>query len=143
MVAASHLGDLARLRRVRDRIDREYAQPLDVESLARAVDMSAKQLSRAFAIAYGESLDRHLITRRITCAEALLRRGDLSVSEVCSAVGCTSVTAFSTRFAELVGVSPTVYRSTQASSAVSVRSAVTGTGIPSGRNQEAAAAVGT
>ena len=108
--AAQHLRDLARLRRVRDRIDREYAQPLDVEALARGVNMSAGHLSREFRLAYGESPYGYLMTRRIERAMALLRRGDLSVTEVCFAVGCSSLGTFSTRFTELVGVPPSAYR---------------------------------
>ena len=99
-----------RLRRVRDRMDREYAQPLDVEALARDALMSAGHFSRAFKRAYGESPYAYLMTRRIERAMALLRRGDLSVTEVCFEVGCTSLGTFSTRFTELVGVSPSVYR---------------------------------
>jgi transcriptional regulator GlxA family with amidase domain len=108
--AAQHLRDLARLRRVRDRIDREYAQPLDVEALARGVYMSAGHLSRQFRLAYGESPYAYLMTRRIERAMALLRCGDLSVTEVCFAVGCSSLGTFSSRFTELVGVPPSVYR---------------------------------
>ncbi|MFG3711625.1 helix-turn-helix transcriptional regulator [Micromonospora sp. NPDC047730] len=104
------LRDLTRLRRVRDRIDREYAQPLDVEALARGVNMSAGHLSRQFRAAYGESPYAYLMTRRIERAMALLRRGDLSVTEVCFAVGCSSLGTFSTRFTELVGVPPSTYR---------------------------------
>ncbi len=107
---AQHLRDLARLRRVRDRIDREYAQPLDVEALARGAHMSAGHLSREFRVAYGESPYAYVMTRRIERAMALLRRGDLSVTEVCFAVGCSSLGTFSTRFTELVGVPPSVYR---------------------------------
>ncbi len=107
---AHHLRDLARLRRVRDRIDRDYAQPLDVESLARGAHMSAGHLSREFRQAYGESPYGYLMTRRIERAMALLRRGDLSVTDVCFAVGCSSLGTFSTRFTDLVGVSPSVYR---------------------------------
>ena len=106
----THLRDLALLRRVRDRIDREYAQPLDVEALARGVNMSAGHLSRQFRQAYGEPPYAYLMTRRIERAMALLRRGDLSVTEVCFAVGCSSLGTFSTRFTELVGVPPSVYR---------------------------------
>ena len=105
-----HLRDLARLRRVRDRIDREYAHPLDVEALACDANMSAGHLSRQFKIAYGESPYSYLMTRRIERAMALLRRGDLSVTEVCFAVGCSSLGTFSTRFTELVGVPPSIYR---------------------------------
>ena len=108
--AAQHLRDLARLRRVRDRIDREYAQPLNVEALARDAHMSAGHLSREFRRAYGESPYGYLMTRRIERAMALLRRGDLSVTDVCFAVGCSSLGTFSTRFTELVGVPPSVYR---------------------------------
>ncbi len=107
---AQRLRDLARLRRVRDRIDREYAQPLDVEALARGEHMSAGHLSREFRATYGESPYGYLMTRRIERAMALLRRGDLSVTEVCFAVGCSSLGTFSTRFTELVGVPPSVYR---------------------------------
>src|SRR5215467_3592388 len=105
-----HLRDLARLRRVRDRIDREYAQPLDVEALARGAHMSAGHLSREFKLAYGESPYSYLMTRRIERAMALLRRGDLSVTDVCFAVSCSSLDTFSTRFTELADVSPSVYR---------------------------------
>jgi AraC-like DNA-binding protein len=107
---AERLSDLAWLRRVRDRIDREYAEPLDVEALARGVHMSAGHLSRQFKLAYGESPYGYLMTRRIERAMALLRRGDLSVTDVCFAVGCSSLGTFSTRFTELVGVPPSVYR---------------------------------
>jgi AraC-like DNA-binding protein len=108
--AAQHLRDLARLRRVRDRIDREYAQPLDVEALARGAHMSAGHLSREFRLAYGESPYGYLMTRGIERAMALLRRGDLSVTEVCFAVGCSSLGTFSSRFTELVGMPPSTYR---------------------------------
>lgn len=104
------LNDLVRLRRVRDRIDREYAQPLDVVALARDANMSAGHLSRQFKLAFGESPYAYLMTRRIERAMALLRRGDMSVTEVCFAVGCSSLGTFSTRFTELVGVPPSVYR---------------------------------
>jgi AraC-like DNA-binding protein len=110
LVSEKHLRDLAWLRRVRDRIDREYAQPLDVPALARGAHMSAGHLSREFRRAYGESPYSYLMTRRIERAMALLRRGDLSVTEVCFAVGCSSLGTFSTRFTELVGVPPSVYR---------------------------------
>jgi AraC-like DNA-binding protein len=102
--------DLAQLRRVRDRIDREYAQPLNVEALARDAHMSAGHLSRQFRQAYGESPYSYLMTRRIERAMALLRRGDMSVTDVCFAVGCASLGTFSTRFTELVGVPPSTYR---------------------------------
>jgi AraC-like DNA-binding protein len=104
------VSTLVLLRRVRDRIDREYAQPLDVASLAAGVHLSAGHLSRQFRLAYGESPYAYLMTRRIERAMTLLRRGDLSVTEVCLAVGCQSLGTFSTRFTELVGVSPRAYR---------------------------------
>src|SRR3954465_9567368 len=108
------LQDLARLRRVRDRIDREYAKPLDVEALARDAHMSAGHFSRRFRQAYGESPYSYLMTRRIERAMALLRGGDMSVTEVCFEVGCSSLGTFSTRFTELVGMPPSTYRSRQA-----------------------------
>jgi transcriptional regulator GlxA family with amidase domain len=121
---AERLRDLARLRRVRDRMDREYAQPLDVEALARGVHMSAGHLSREFRAAYGESPYGYLMTRRIERAMALLRRGDLSVTEVCFAVGCSSLGTFSTRFAELVGMPPSAYRRATAESSAGMPSCV-------------------
>jgi AraC-like DNA-binding protein len=122
--AAQHLRDLARLRRVRDRIDREYAQPLDVEVLAIGAHMSAGHLSREFRLAYGESPYSYVMTRRIERAMALLRRGDLSVTEVCFAVGCSSLGTFSTRFTELVGVPPSTYRRLAAGATVGIPSCV-------------------
>jgi AraC-like DNA-binding protein len=110
LASAQRLNDLARLRRVRDRIDREYAQPLDVEALARGAHMSAGHLSRQFRAAYGESPYSYLMTRRIERAMTLLRRGDLSVTEVCFAVGCASLGTFTTRFTELAGLPPGTYR---------------------------------
>lgn len=110
MATGQDLETLVALRRVRDRMDREYARPLDVESLARGVHMSAGHLSRQFRLAYGESPYAYLMTRRIERAMTLLRRGDLTVTEVCFEVGCQSLGTFSTRFTELVGVSPSVYR---------------------------------
>ena len=104
------LRDIAAMRRVRDRMDREFDQPLDLETLARGAAMSAGHLSREFRRVYGESPYAYLMTRRIERAMTLLRRGDLSVTEVCFAVGFSSLGTFSTRFAELVGVPPSVYR---------------------------------
>ncbi len=120
----THLRDLARLRRVRDRIDRDYAKPLDVEALAQFIGMSAGHLSRQFRAAYGESVYAYLMTRRIERAMALLRRGDLSVTEVCFEVGCASLGTFSTRFTELVGVPPSVYRRDNAGDAEGLPSCV-------------------
>ena len=107
---AGSVEDLVWLRRVRDRIDRDYAEPLDVEALARGAHMSAGHLSREFKKAYGESVYSYLMTRRIERAMALLRRGDMSVTDVCFAVGSSSLGTFSTRFTELVGMSPSAYK---------------------------------
>ncbi|KXP05900.1 helix-turn-helix transcriptional regulator [Tsukamurella tyrosinosolvens] len=107
---AQRARDLAVLRRVRDRIDREFAQPLDVEELARGAHLSAGHLSREFKRVYGESPYSYLMTRRIERAMMLLRRGDVSVTDACFAVGSSSLGTFSTRFTELVGVPPSVYK---------------------------------
>src|SRR4249919_3253689 len=115
-----HLRDLAVLRRVRDRIDREYAEPLDVEALARGANMSAGHLSRQFRLAYGESPYSYLMTRRVERAMTLLRRGDMSVTDVCFAVGCSSLGTFSTRFTELLGVSPSAYKRDAAEATVGI-----------------------
>ncbi|HEV7194549.1 MAG TPA: helix-turn-helix transcriptional regulator [Pedococcus sp.] len=104
------LANLAYLRRARDLMDREYARPLEVAELARAALMSTAHFSRQFRAAYGETPYAYLLTRRIERAKALLRRGDLSVTEVCMAVGCSSLGSFSARFTELVGQTPTAYR---------------------------------
>ena len=104
------LDDLVRLRRARDAMDRDYASPLDVAALARVALMSPGHFSRSFRSAFGETPYSYLMTRRIERAKALLRRGDLSVTEVCFAVGCTSLGSFSSRFTELVGESPSAYR---------------------------------
>ncbi|GAA4968140.1 helix-turn-helix transcriptional regulator [Kineococcus glutinatus] len=104
------LDDLVRLRRARDRVDREYAEPLDVPALARTALMSPGHFSRSFRAAFGETPYGYLMTRRVERAKALLRRGDLTVTEVCVAVGCTSLGSFSARFSELVGESPSAYR---------------------------------
>jgi len=118
------LRDLRLLRRVKDRIDRDYAQPLNVEALAAGVHLSAGHLSREFKKAYGESPYSYLMTRRIERAMALLRTGDLSVTEVCFAVGCQSLGTFSTRFTELVGVPPSVYRQQAADAVAGIPSCV-------------------
>ena len=104
------LEDLVRLRQARDLMDRDYAEPLDVPALARVALMSPGHFSRSFRAAFGETPYSYLMTRRIERAKALLRRGDLSVTEVCFAVGCTSLGSFSSRFTELVGESPSSYR---------------------------------
>jgi transcriptional regulator GlxA family with amidase domain len=105
-----NLEDLVRLRRARDAMDRDYAEPLDVAALARVALMSPGHFSRSFRAAFGETPYGYLMTRRIERAKALLRRGDLSVTEVCMAVGCTSLGSFSSRFTELVGESPSAYK---------------------------------
>ena len=135
--AGEQLRDLARLRRVRDRIDREYAQPLDVEALARDAHMSAGHFSRQFRLAYGESPYGYLMTRRIERAMALLRRGDLSVTEVCFEVGCSSLGTFSSRFAALVGMPPSEYRREQARATAGMPSCVAKQVTKPIRNREA------
>jgi len=134
---AQRLIDLAWLRRVRDRIDREYAQPLDVDELARGANMSAGHLTREFRLAYGESPYSYLMTRRIERAMALLRRGDLSVTEVCFSVGCSSLGTFSSRFSELVGMSPSAYRRHDSSATVGIPSCVAKQVTRPIRNREA------
>jgi AraC-like DNA-binding protein len=144
------LRDLTLLRQVKDRIDREYAQPLDVEALARGVHLSAGHLSREFRKAYGESPYSYLMTRRIERAMRLLRVGELSVTDVCFEVGCQSLGTFSTRFTELVGVPPSVYKQQAAEELSGVPSCVVkqvsrpvrarSTGITSIRNREAPSA---
>jgi AraC-like DNA-binding protein len=133
------LRDLARLRRVRDRIDREYARPLDVEALARDAHMSPGHFSRQFRLAYGESPYSYLMTRRIERAMALLRRGDLNVTEVCFEVGCSSLGTFSTRFTELVGVPPSDYRRHAAGATVGMPPCVAKRVTKPIRNREARA----
>lgn len=131
------LRDLARLRAVRDRIDREYAQPLDVEALARGANMSAGHLSREFRAAYGESPYSYLMTRRIERAMTLLRRGDVSVTEACFAVGCSSLGTFSTRFAQLVRMPPGAYRRAAARDALPIQPCVAKQVTRPVRNREA------
>jgi AraC-like DNA-binding protein len=109
-VTSEELANLAHLRRARDRMDREYARPLDVAALARTALMSSAHFSRQFRAAYGETPYGYLMTRRIERAKALLRRGDISVTEVCMEVGCSSLGSFSARFTKLVGETPTAYR---------------------------------
>jgi AraC-like DNA-binding protein len=109
-VTREELANLAHLRRARDLMDREFARPLDVAELARAALMSTAHFSRQFRAAYGETPYSYLMTRRIERAKALMRRGDLSVTEVCMEVGCTSLGSFSARFSQLVGETPTAYR---------------------------------
>ncbi len=113
------LANLAHLRRARDLMDREYSRPLDVAALSRAALMSPAHFSRQFRAAYGETPYAYLMTRRIERAQALLR-GDMSVTEVCFAVGCTSLGSFSARFTEVVGETPTAYRARDHSALTSV-----------------------
>ncbi len=134
---AQRLSNLSQLRRVRDRMDREFALPLDVEALARDANMSAGHLSRSFRAAYGEPPYSYLMTRRIERAMALLRLGELSVTEVCFAVGCSSLGTFSTRFSELVGVSPTEYRTNPDHSTQGIPSCVAKQVTKPVRNKEA------
>jgi AraC-like DNA-binding protein len=134
---AQHLRDLALLRRVRDRIDREYARPLNVEALARGAHMSAGHLSREFRIAYGEPPYSYLMTRRIERAMSLLRRGDMSVTDVCFTVGCSSLGTFSTRFTELVGMPPSTYRRLAARTTAGLPSCVSKQVTRPIRNREA------
>ncbi|GAA3946202.1 helix-turn-helix transcriptional regulator [Microbacterium soli] len=136
----ARLRELVALRRVRDRIDREYAQPLDVESLAQGAHMSAGHLSRRFRHAYGESPYSYLMTRRVERAMMLLRRGGLSITEVCFAVGGSSLGTFSTRFTELVGVPPSVYREHGAAQTVGMPACIAKQVTRPVRNREAAGA---
>jgi transcriptional regulator GlxA family with amidase domain len=118
-------ADLVRLRRARDTMDRDYAEPLDVAALARGALMSPGHFSRSFRAAYGETPYSYLMTRRIERAMTLLRRGDMSVTEVCFAVGCTSLGSFSSRFTELVGESPSAYRARDHDELISIPGCVT------------------
>jgi AraC-like DNA-binding protein len=123
-VTPEELANLAHVRRARDLMDREYARPLDVAAIARAALMSPAHFSRQFRAAYGETPYTYLMTRRIERAKALLRRGDLTVTEVCFEVGCTSLGSFSARFTELVGETPTAYKARDHSALVSVAGCV-------------------
>jgi AraC-like DNA-binding protein len=123
-MSPEELASLAHLRRARDLMDREYARPLDVPTLARAAFMSPAHFSRQFRVAYGETPYSYLMTRRIERAKALLRRGGRTVTGVCLAVGCTSLGSFSSRFTELVGESPTAYRARDHSAGATVPACV-------------------
>jgi len=124
-VTSEELANLAHLRRARDLIDREYARPLSVAALARAALMSKAHFSRQFSAAYGETPYSYLMTRRIERAQALLRGGELSVTEVCAAVGCSSLGSFSARFTELAGETPTAYRARDHAALAGVSGCVT------------------
>jgi AraC-like DNA-binding protein len=104
------MADLVHLRQARDLVDRHYALPLDVPAMASAALMSPAHFSRKFRAAYGETPYSYLMTRRIERAKALLRQG-MSVSDACMAVGCTSLGSFSSRFSDIVGMTPSEYRS--------------------------------
>lgn len=110
VVVPADLDELRRLRRARDRMDRDYASPLDVPALARDALMSPAHFSRRFRAAYSETPYSYLMTRRIERAKTLLRNTDHSVTDVCMEVGCTSLGSFSTKFTELVGETPSAYR---------------------------------
>jgi AraC-like DNA-binding protein len=135
----AELVNLAHLRRARDLIDREYARPLDVPALARSALMSPAHFSRQFRAAYGETPYSYLMTRRIERAKALLRGGDLSVTDVCLAVGCTSLGSFSARFTELVGETPSAYRARDHGAVSAVPTCVAKRQLRPSRNGEAAA----
>ncbi len=122
------LAEFRALRRARDLIDREYARPLDVPTLAAAAYLSPAHFSRRFRAAYGETPYGYLMTRRIERAMALLRAGS-SVTETCMAVGCTSLGSFSSRFRELVGESPSAYRAREHSQLASIPSCILREGI--------------
>jgi len=134
------LEDLVRLRRARDVMDRDYAMPLDVPALARVALMSPGHFSRSFRAAYGETPYSYLMTRRIERAKALLRQGDLTVTDVCIAVGCTSLGSFSSRFTELVGESPSAYRARSHDAAAVIPACVAKIYTRPVRNGEAPAA---
>ena len=134
------LEDLVRLRRARDLMDRDYAKPLDVPALANAALMSPGHFSRSFRAAFGETPYSYLMTRRIERAKALLRRGDLTVTEVCFTVGCTSLGSFSSRFSELVGESPSSYRARSHDGAAAIPACVVKIYTRPVRNGEASTA---
>jgi transcriptional regulator GlxA family with amidase domain len=142
MLGAMDRADLVRLRRARDMMDRDYAQPLDVPELARAALMSPGHFARSFRAAFGETPYGYLMTRRIERAKALLRRGDMTVTDVCMAVGCTSLGSFSSRFTELVGESPSAYRARNHEQLASLPACVTKIFTRPVRNQEAKPATG-
>jgi AraC-like DNA-binding protein len=139
-VTPEELANLAYLRRARDLMDRDYAQPLDVPAMARAALMSPAHFSRQFRAVYGETPYGYLMTRRIERAQSLLRRGDLTVTEVCVAVGCTSLGSFSSRFTEIVGETPSAYRALDHSAAAAVPACVAKVLTRPSRNGEASLA---
>ncbi len=132
--------DLVRLRKAKDRMDRDFDQPLDVPALARSAAMSTGHFARSFKAAFGETPYSYLMTRRIERAKSLLRRGDISVTDACFAVGCTSLGSFSSRFTELVGESPSAYRGRSHAAAAAIPPCVVKVRTKPVRNQEAATA---
>jgi len=134
-----YIRDLLRLRKAKDRMDREFERPLDVPALASSAAMSTGHFSRSFKAAFGESPYSYLMTRRIERAKALLRRGDMSVTDACFAVGCTSLGSFSSRFTELVGETPSAYRARSHSEALVIPSCVIKVMTKPSRNEKAAA----
>ena len=136
------LRDLVRLRKAKDRMDREFDQPLDVPGLAKSALMSAGHFSRSFRAEFGESPYSYLMTRRIERAKALLRRGDMSVTDACFAVGCTSLGSFSARFTEIVGESPSAYRAGNHAAAAVIPPCVVKVMTKPVRNREAASPTG-
>jgi len=138
MISGVDRDDLVRLRRARDQMDREYARPLDVEALARTACMSSGHFSRSFRAAYGESPYSYLMTRRIERAMTLLRRGDLSVTQVCFEVGCSSLGTFSTQFTQLLGETPSAYRVRDHSWTEALPACLARSALRPVRNQEAA-----
>jgi len=139
-VVSMHISDIVRLRKAKDRIDREFDRPLDVPALARSAAMSTGHFSRSFKAAFGESPYSYLMTRRIERAKTMLRRGDTAVTDACFAVGCTSLGSFSSRFSELVGESPSAYRARSHSAAAVIPPCVIKVRTKPIRNEEAAAA---
>ncbi len=137
-IVSMDLRDLVRLRKAKDRMDREFDQPLDVPALASSAAMSTGHFSRSFKAAFGESPYSYLMTRRIERAKALLRRGDMSVTDVCFAVGCTSLGSFSSRFTELVGESPSLYRARSHAAAAFIPPCLAMVLTKPNRNEEAA-----
>ena len=134
-----YIRDLVRLRKAKDRMDREFDRPLDVPALARSAAMSTGHFSRSFKAAFGEGPYSYLMTRRIERAKALLRRGDVSVTDACFEVGCTSLGSFSSRFTELVGESPSAYRARSQSAAAAIPPCIIKVMTKPSRNEEAAA----
>ena len=132
------IRDLVRLRKTKDRMDRDFEQPFDVPALARYAAMSTGHFSRSFKAIFGESPYSYLMTRRIERAKALLRRGDVSVTDACFAVGCTSLGSFSSRFTELVGESPSAYRARNHEAVAEIAPCVVKVMTKPIRNEEAA-----